>query len=109
MSAILVACCGDCAAWWSLPRGRCPRCGSDRVRRREASGRATLWAASRVHRTPDPAFAPRVPFLVGLVTLEEGPRLMAHLSTDAPIGTRLAGAVEEVAGRPVPVFSPEEP
>ena len=67
----------------------------------------TLWAATLVHRTPDPAFAPLVPFRAGLVTLEEGPRLMAHLSADAPIGARLRGAMEEVAGRPVPVFSPD--
>ena len=107
MSAILIERCGACAALWSLPRGRCPRCGSDRVAPHEAGGRATLWAATLVHRTPDPAFAPLVPFRAGLVTLEEGPRLVAHLSADAPIGARLRGAMEEVAGRPVPVFSPD--
>jgi uncharacterized OB-fold protein len=109
MSAIRIECCGVCGALWSLPRGRCPRCGSGRVKPREVSGRATLRAATLVHRTPDPAFEDRVPFRVGLVDLEEGPRLMGHLAAEAPIGGPLRGEMTEIAGRPVPLFVPVEP
>ena len=108
MSAIRIEGCGACGALWSLPRGRCLRCGSDRVEAREASGRATLRAATLVHRTPDPAFEGLVPFRVGLVALAEGPRLMGHLAGDPPIGAALRGEVAEIAGRPLPLFSPEE-
>lgn len=101
--------CGACGALWSLPRGRCPRCGSARVEPREASGRATLRAATLVHRTPDPAFEALVPFRVALVDLEEGPRLMGHLAAEVAIGTALRGEMAEIAGRPLPLFAPVEP
>ena len=109
MSLIRIEGCGACGALWSLPRGLCPRCGSGRAEPREVSGRATLRAATLVHRTPDPAFEDRVPFLVGLVDLEEGPRLMGHLAAEVPIGAPLRGEMAEIAGRPLPLFAPVKP
>lgn len=98
--------CGRCGACWSLPREFCPRCGSGAVEEMAVCGRATLFAATHVSRTPEPAFAEIAPFWIALVDLEEGPRLLAHLESEAPIGARLVGGMARIAGRSVASFAP---
>jgi len=97
--------CPDCAKVWAFPRRRCPACGAE-PEGFEASGRATLFSATVVTRAPDETFRALVPYRIALADLEEGPRIMAHLADDAPIGAPLEGRVEEIAGRPVPLFKP---
>jgi len=46
---------------------------------REASGRGTLVAATLTH-FPAPGFKDKLPYLQGLVRLEEGPRIFANLT-----------------------------
>lgn len=103
-TGITIESCRDCGARWVLERERCPHCGSARLVRSEACGRGTVFAATLVHRAPDEAFRAIVPYRIGLVDLEEGPRVLAHLAGEAPIGTKVVGAVAEVAGHAVPVF-----
>lgn len=106
--AIILEACRACNHRWVLGRRQCPRCGSDEVERAPASGRGRLYAATTVHRAPDEAFAAIAPYRIALVDLDEGPRLMAHLRGEAAIGARLRGWIETVAGRPIPVFAPED-
>ena len=49
----------------------------------EASGRATLYSYTVVHRSVHPQFAPVTPFVLAIVELEEGPR-MASWIVDVP-------------------------
>lgn len=46
---------------------------------REASGLGTLAAFTRTH-FPAPGFSDKLPYLQGLVRLDEGPRLFANLT-----------------------------
>lgn len=103
-SGILIETCGSCATLWALPRERCPRCGSSRVTRVEASGRGRVYASTLVHRAADEAFRPLVPYWIALVDLDEGPRVMGHLDREAPIGALVLGSMRAVAGRSIPVF-----
>lgn len=96
--------CGDCRHNWVLPRMRCPRCGGVDIGGQTASGRGRVYSVTVVHRAPADAFRPLLPYRIGLVDLEEGPRLMAHLADDVPIGARVEGAMQPVAGENVPVF-----
>jgi uncharacterized protein len=94
--------CRNCAARWYLERDRCPRCGAAEIVPQLASGRGTLFAMTTVHRAPDASD----PYRLALVDLDEGVRVMAHLSDDLPIGAAVRGRLESVAGREVPVFRP---
>jgi uncharacterized OB-fold protein len=55
-----------------------------------------------MHRAPFPAFATRVPYVVALIDLEEGPRMMANIVGDdalhTKIGDRVTVCFEERAG-----------
>ncbi|WP_339951487.1 OB-fold domain-containing protein [uncultured Albimonas sp.] len=104
-SGILLQRCPACEKTWAFPRERCPDCGGA-PESFEASGRATLFSATVVTRAPDETFRALAPYRIALADLEEGPRIMAHLSAEAPIGAPLTGRVEEIAGRPIPLFKP---
>lgn len=105
-SGIMIEQCRACEKRWALPRRRCPHCGATGIDRIEAAGGGRVFSATLVHRAPDDRFAALTPYRIALIDLDEGPRLMAHLRGDAPIGARVAGRIEPVAGRPLPVFVP---
>lgn len=106
MTAIEIQSCPACAKTWYLPRQLCPGCGHATPETRPASGAGTVWSVTRVERAPDETFRAIAPYLIALVDLEEGPRVMAHLSAPAPIGAAVTGGIREIAGRPLPVFTP---
>lgn len=72
-----------CGAAHHYPREFCPRCWSDDVGWEEATGRATLYTWSVVHRNDLPPFGDRVPYVAAVVDLAEGPRMMTEI-TDCP-------------------------
>ncbi|MFL1526252.1 Zn-ribbon domain-containing OB-fold protein [Pseudomonas sp. O230] len=49
----------------------------------EASGKATLYTYTTVHRSVHPQFVALAPFVIGVVTLEEGVRMTAWI-VDVP-------------------------
>jgi len=85
--------CRSCDDVHLYPRTFCPRCWSDDVELEPASGRASLYSFSVVHMMDLPPFGARVPYVVGIVELEEGPRLMTNIvgvqPTDVAIGMAL--------------------
>ncbi|MER7398598.1 OB-fold domain-containing protein [Streptomyces sp. NPDC000151] len=72
-----------CGAAHHYPREFCPRCWSEDVVWEEASGRATLYTWSVVHRNDLPPFGGRVPYTAAVVDLAEGPRMMTEV-VDCP-------------------------
>lgn len=75
--------CDDCGTNYFYPRPLCPGCLSRRVRWVDASGRATLHTFVITHRPPRNYPVPP-PYVIGIVALEEGPRLMSHIVDVAP-------------------------
>lgn len=71
--------CNDCQAWRHLPRYMCAECGSARWSWQNVSGAGRLYSWTVTHRAMHPAFAADVPYVVAIVELEEGPRLVAPL------------------------------
>jgi uncharacterized OB-fold protein len=57
---------------------------SDRVEWVKASRRAVVLSFTIVRRSPSSAFADEVPYVVALVTLDEGPTLMTNIIDCAP-------------------------
>ncbi|MFJ3232375.1 Zn-ribbon domain-containing OB-fold protein [Streptomyces sp. NPDC086787] len=93
-----------CGRVHHYPREFCPYCWSEDVVWAEASGRATLYTWSVVHRNDLPPFDGRTPYVAAVVDLAEGPRMMTELVGCEPERLR-AGAELAVAFREgVPVF-----
>lgn len=71
--------CQACGKVWHPPMHICPRCHSQDVAWIAASGRGTLYSYTVVHHAAHVAVADRVPYVVALVTLAEGPRVVSNL------------------------------
>jgi hypothetical protein len=76
---LLIKRCRACERAYFYPRPFCPTCWSDDTEWIEASGRATLYTWSVVHRNDLPPFPDRVPYVAAIVDLEEGPRMMTNV------------------------------
>ena len=72
---LMLKSCADCGPFFP-PRPFCPACGGREVTEVRASGRATLDSYV-INHMKAPGYTP--PFIVALVKLEEGPRLMANI------------------------------
>lgn len=100
--------CGACGLKRFFPRHLCPTCWSDETQWVEASGRGTLHAVTVVRRAPSPAFRDQVPYVVALVDLAEGPRLLTNIvgldCLSAKIGQDVELTFEAREGGSVPQF-----
>ncbi|MEW2396796.1 Zn-ribbon domain-containing OB-fold protein [Streptomyces sp. NPDC046862] len=76
---LLLRHCGDCGRAHHYPREFCPHCWSEDVTWESASGRATLYTWSVVHRNDLPPFGERTPYVAAVVDLAEGPRMMTEV------------------------------
>jgi uncharacterized OB-fold protein len=103
--------CDICGTWMWPVRPRCISCFADAPPFALASGRATLYSYSFVHRTYDPAFADEVPYNVVLVDLEEGVRVLSNVvgvkHEDLQIGMPLRVVFERVGDVSIPKFRPD--
>jgi uncharacterized OB-fold protein len=76
---LLIKRCNACGEYHFYPRPFCPHCWSEDVEWFEASGRATLYTWSVVHRNDLPPFGDRIPYVAAIAELEEGPRMMTNV------------------------------
>lgn len=93
---LLLRRCGGCGRAHHYPREFCPFCWSEEVRWEPASGRATLYTWSVVHRNDLPPFGERVPYVAVVVDLAEGPRMMSEVVECAEGDLRIGMALEVV-------------
>ena len=82
----------------------CPRCLSEDQEWEPASGRGTLESWVEFHRAYWDGFKADLPYLVGLVRLDEGPLFIARLNADesalkcgAPVRIVFRDATERIA------------
>ena len=76
-----------------MPRHLCPSCWSDELEWKQASGRGTVHSFSVIRRASLPTFAIRTPYVLALIDLEEGPRMMTNIVGDDALQTRIGDAV----------------
>ena len=104
--------CDDCGAVVFYPRRHCNRCLSSNLVWREASGFGSIYTFSVVRQSYHPFFRTRVPYAVGYVDLDEGPRLLTNLvgidhpTTDLHIGQRVRVQWEDHEELALPLFRP---
>jgi uncharacterized OB-fold protein len=103
--------CSECDAAIWYPRATCPQCLGDAIEWRIDGGDGTVYAAS-VHSKPGPGReAEDGPYVVVLVDLDAGVRMMSNVvgcpPDDVHAGMRVAVAWEPLSdGRHLPVFRP---
>ena len=71
--------CADCGKARHYPRPMCDACHSMRAVAFEASGFGALYSWAVACRALHPAFESRVPYILGIVGLDEGVRMNAPL------------------------------
>lgn len=102
--------CRDCDAPQYPPREACHRCLSVRLDWRTQHGAGELIAQTVLHHSNDLFFRERLPWRLGMVRLDVGPTVVAHLHGDvaaAPSRVRI-GAMLDRAGQAVLVALPEK-
>ena len=103
--------CMHCGRWHFYPRALCPHCSSQKLEWTACSGRGTVYSYTVVHRAPSPVFAAEVPYVVGIIEVEEGPHLMSSIVNCAPeavsIGMKVRAGFRRIADDlQLPVFEP---
>jgi uncharacterized OB-fold protein len=104
--------CLDCARAYFYPRPFCPRCASRNVEWFTASGRGKLYSYVIAHRGAR-GFEDWSPYVIAVVELEEGPRMMSniievdpapeHLPVDLPLEVTWEQQSDEIT---LPLFRP---
>lgn len=103
-AAIVYQRCSGCGAVWYFRRGFCPRCGTAEPAVLRSSGRGTVYAKTLVHRAPSEALRSRVPYLIALVDMEEGFRMMGHGDARLAIGEPVLARFERFGEVLAPYF-----
>ncbi len=92
------------------PRTICPICWSHELIWKQASGNGILKSFSVIHKPGHPAWMPVIPYVVGLVELEEGPTMLSFIIIDpdylCAVGQSLKLSPTNISGRVLPVFKP---
>lgn len=70
--------CEACGRYVFYPRALCPHCHGERLTWVVATGKGTIYSYTVVHRAFG-SFADEAPFVVAIVELEEGVRMMTRI------------------------------
>ena len=108
---LLVQWCTTCEQPIFYPREVCPQCLGTDLEWQASAGTGVVYAVSIQHRPATPVMSGRVPYVVALVDLDDGIRLMSNL-VDCEPGEVAAGTSVELCwepmsdGRHLPQFRP---
>ncbi len=101
--------CADCRTVVYPPREACPSCLSPRLPFTPVDRGGTLVAETTVRTSTDLYFRERAPWRVGIVRLDCGPAVVAHLHGDAAEGARVRLELKlDKSGAPVMIALPEQ-
>jgi len=103
--------CGSCHQVWHPPLPRCPHCHSADLGWRAVSGDGTVYTYTVVRHPTHFAFADKIPYVLAIVELAEGPRLVTALTGialgEVQVGQPVHVVFREVAdGVTLPYFEP---
>jgi uncharacterized OB-fold protein len=108
---LLIQKCPDCQKNIFYPRMVCPYCFSDNLEWVEASGKGTIYSFTVVESNAASPFIPDMPFVIAVVILEEGVRMLTNI-VDCDVDALQCDQAVEVAFRKkndeftLPMFKP---
>ena len=88
--------CGACRVRRLPPRALCPACLSGDIAWVKCSGHGTIYSFTVTHQNQAPGFREEVPYVLAIVELAEGPRLMTNIVESPPDAVRIGMAVDVV-------------
>lgn len=91
---LIIQRCRNCAEHQFYPRSMCASCGSQDLHWVQASGSGTVLTWTVVRHPVSPAYADDVPYVIALVELDEGPRMMSQIVGSDPDSIRTGMTVE---------------
>lgn len=77
--------CQHCSAVQYPARAACHECLSDQLVWTQQSGEGELLARTVLHHSFEPYFRERLPWTIGMIKLDAGPTVIAHLPTAGPL------------------------
>jgi uncharacterized OB-fold protein len=102
--------CRQCGLCCHPSRTRCVRCSSPELSYQPADGKGLVYSFTVVWRALIPALAPLVPYVLALIDLTEGPRLVSVVRCEpgeARVGLPVAVTFEPITPDLVlPIFIP---
>jgi hypothetical protein len=104
---LLVQRCTTCGHHQLYPRPFCMACDSTELTWAKSPGLGTVYSCVTVHLPVRDDTPP--PYTVGLVEIDEGPRLLARVPAAATIGDRVVARWHQPAGDARPHLSFDEP
>lgn len=90
---LLVQRCGACHRVQSIPRLFCRHCGADAPLWERSTGLGRIYTFTVNHRAANPHMADKLPYVVAVVELDEGTRLMANIVDAPPDDVRIGDRV----------------
>jgi uncharacterized protein len=104
--------CPACNRVQFYPRACCTHCGGSSLEWRKSVGLGSIYTFTLNFRAPSPAFALEIPYVIALVDLDEGFRLMLNVMDCNPetvrIGQRVRIVFETRGGQKIPQAVPDE-
>lgn len=71
--------CTDCGIVQLIPRSLCAACQGHALEWKRSRGLGRILSHTTVHRAPTPAFRAEAPYVIALVDMDEGFRLMVNV------------------------------
>ncbi|KAG0772744.1 hypothetical protein G6F22_015476 [Rhizopus arrhizus] len=85
--------CGCCKARQFYPREFCTACLSDSIEWIESAGQGTVYTYTINRRPSNAALSEKVPYVVAMIDLDEGVRMMANIIDSPPEAVRIGSRV----------------
>ena len=97
---LLIPRCNACGKHHFYPRELCPHCFSDDLTWVDACGQGEIYSFTIARMPAGPVFAPDVPYVIAMIALDEGPRMLTNLVVSnvdtVRIGDRVAVEFDDV-------------
>jgi uncharacterized OB-fold protein len=98
---LLVQECSSCGHRQLYGRSLCTNCHAATLRWIESSGRGTIYSRTIIRQNPTRTFKHLIPFVVALIDLDDGPRLMSNVvgspADEVQIGDRVRVTFQAVS------------
>ena len=98
--------CRSCGTLFRFAHAWCPACWSDDLDYKVASGKGTIETFTVVYQAPYPAFEDKIPYVIALIELAEGVRMMSNVVGCEPEDMAIGAAVKVVYEARGPLMLP---
>jgi uncharacterized OB-fold protein len=111
---LIIQRCNDCGKFQTYYRAFCCHCWSSTMTDVTANGTGTIWGTTVTYRNSTPAWAESVPYVMAIVELAEGPKVVTNVincdpeavEVGMPVKVTFVAVTEDIT---LPYFELAEP